>query len=124
MAYATVPARHHGSLGWTLPATLGVVYGFYAAFVQRAGGAVTGGQVVLGVVAGVAVAAVCMLLGRVQHALPRELRAAAYGTLTGCALGFLYSLSHASILKSTGMGIVFGGAALAASFFIFYTRET
>lgn len=122
-AYSTVPVRRHGSLAVALPVTLGVIYGFYAAFMMRGGGALTGGQVVLGVVSGAAVAGLCFVLGRTQQALPRELRAAAYGVLVGCSIGFLFSLTHASILRSTGMGIAFGAAALAATYFVFYTHE-
>lgn len=92
-AHAAVPARHHGSLGWVMPAILGVVYGFYAAFVHRNGGAITGGDVVLGVVAGVAFAALAYTLGRFQQSLPRELRAGAYGALCAASMGYLISLA-------------------------------
>ncbi|MEU8677524.1 hypothetical protein [Streptomyces sp. NPDC048560] len=120
------PARtttHHGPLGWALPVALGVIFGFYAAFIERDGGAVTGGQVVLGVVSGVVFAALCFVLGRYRDALPRELRAAAFGALTACAIGFLTSLTGTSVLRSAVMGAVVGAGVFCVAFYVFYTRE-
>jgi hypothetical protein len=122
-AHAAVRTRRHGPLSWALPLTLGVVYGFYVAFVRQGDGALTGGQVVLGVVAGLALAALAFALGRVQRSLPRELRAGAYGTLCGVAMGFLYSQSGESVLKSSGIGVTLAAAMFAAMFYVFYTRE-
>ncbi|MCX4675922.1 hypothetical protein OG413_11495 [Streptomyces sp. NBC_01433] len=120
---ASARARHHSPLAWALPLTLGVIFGFYAAFIRRDGGPSTGGQVLLGLVSGVALAALCFALGRIQHVLPRELRAAAYGVLTACAIGFLVSLTGTSVLRSTGLGVLVGAVMLCVSFYIFYTRE-
>jgi hypothetical protein len=123
---ARTTARRHGALGWALPLALGVIFGFYAAFILRVqeGGRSTGGQVVLGVVAGVALAALCFALGRIQHALPRELRALAYGALTALAIGFLVSLDDSSsVLRSSAIGLAVGAGVLCAAFYLFYTRE-
>jgi hypothetical protein len=120
---AAVPARHHGSLGWALPIILGLAYGFYAAFVERDGGPASGGQVVLGVVAGVAFAALAFALGRIQHALLREVRALAYGALCAAAVGFLVSLAGSSVLRSTALGLAAGVLPAVVSFYIFYVRE-
>ncbi|MFD9221489.1 hypothetical protein ACFWDI_16135 [Streptomyces sp. NPDC060064] len=122
-AHAAVPARHHGSLGWAMPATLGVVYGFYAAFVHRNGGAITGGDVLLGVVAGVAFAALAYTLGRFQHSLPRELRAAAYGALCAASMGYLISLAGGSVLRSSAIALAIGAGVAVTAFYIFYERE-
>jgi hypothetical protein len=122
-AHAAVPARHHGSLSWALPLTLGVVYGFYVAFIRQGDGDLTGGQVVLGVVSGLALAALAFVLGRFQRSLPREMRAGAYATLCGVAMGFLYSQSGESVLKSSGIGLSLSAAMFAAAFYLFYTRE-
>ncbi|MCT9092737.1 hypothetical protein N4G70_28280 [Streptomyces sp. ASQP_92] len=105
------------------PVVLGVVYGLYAAQIQRGGGVLTGGQIVLGVVSGVAVMVLGLCLLRFQSALPRELRAAAYGTLFGGAMGFLYSLADHSVLRSSGIGAVFGGGMFLVAFYVFYTHE-
>ena len=66
----------------------------------------------------------CFALGRIQHSLPRELRAAAYGALTACAIGFLVSLTDTSVLRSTALGRAVGAGVLVVSFYLFYTRET
>ncbi|PCG81473.1 hypothetical protein CIB93_35215 [Streptomyces sp. WZ.A104] len=116
--------RHHTPLAWALPLVLGVIYGFYAAFIRRDGGPSTGGQVLLGLVSGAALAALCFALGRIQQSLPRELRAVAYGALTACAIGFLVSLTDTSVLRSAGLGLVVGAGVLCTAFYIFYTRES
>lgn len=115
--------RHHSWLGWATPLVLGVIFGFYAAFIRREGGPSTGGQVVLGVVSGVVLAALCFALGRLQHVLQPELRAAAYGALTGCAIGFLVSMNGSSVLRSAGIGVAVAAGALVCAFYYFYTRE-
>ncbi|MEI7033894.1 hypothetical protein [Streptomyces pratensis] len=117
-------ARRHTPLAWALPLALGVIYGFYAAFIRRDGGPSTGGQVLLGLVSGAALAALCFTLGRIQRSLPRELRAVAYGALTACALGFLVSLTDTSVLRSAALGLVVGAGVCCAAFYLFYTRES
>ncbi|MFD7971471.1 hypothetical protein [Streptomyces clavifer] len=118
------PARQgHSALGWALPLTLGVILGFWAFFIRRDGGTTTGGQIWLGVVSGVAFAALCFLLGRTQRALPRELRAAAYGALAGGAVGYLHSLNGSSVLMSSVIGLAVGAGMLLSAFYLFYTRE-
>ncbi|WP_299529865.1 hypothetical protein [uncultured Streptomyces sp.] len=120
---ARTPARRHTALAWALPLVLGVIYGFYAAFIRRDGGPITGGQVVLGLVAGAAMAALCFALGRVHHSLPREMRAAAYGALTACAIGFLVSLTDTTVLRSSVLGLIVGIPVAVACFYLFYTHE-
>lgn len=122
--HARTPARRtHSALAWALPLTLGVILGFWAFFIRRDGGATTGGQIWLGVVSGVAFAALCFVLGRVGPALPRELRASAYGALTGIAIGFLYSLNGNSVFSSSVLGLVVGAGMFCSAFYIYYTRE-
>lgn len=123
-ARAHARARRHTPLAWALPLVIGVIYGFYAAFIRRDGGPSTGGQVLLGLVAGVAMAALCFTLGRIQRSLPRELRAVAYGALTACAIGFLASLTDTSVLRSSGLGLAVGAGVVGVTFYLFYTRES
>ncbi|MGW2814461.1 hypothetical protein [Streptomyces sp. NPDC001415] len=128
-AHASVPATSHRTVHHlsravlAVPVVLGVAYGLYVFANQRGGGAVTGGDIVLGIVSGLAVMALGIGLLSIQSALPRELRAAAYGTLFGAAMGFLYSLSGHSVFRSSGMGAIFGGAMFLVSFYVFYTHE-
>ncbi|MEU2247510.1 hypothetical protein [Streptomyces sp. NPDC019224] len=117
------PARHRPVLSWAVPVTLGVIMGCYATAIVRGGGELTGTRLALGLVSGAALAVLCFGLGRVQNRLPLELRAAAYGVLTGASIGFLYSLSGASILAASMIGLVLGAGGLVAAYYYFYTRE-
>lgn len=121
---ARAPARHrHTAKVWAVPLTLGVLYGLYAAFIRRDGGPATGGVVVLGVVAGIVFAVLCFALARSQMAMPREARAAAYGALTSCAVGFLVSLTDTGVIRSAILGLVVGVPVGIAVFYFFYSRE-
>jgi putative effector of murein hydrolase len=128
--HAAAPVRrrktrdpHAGAVAWPIFIVLGAVYGFLAAFNLRDGGPVTGGQIAVGLISGGAVVVMAVLLFLFQHSLAREMRAAAYGVLVGGAVGFLYSLTGASILRSVGMGAAIGVATAAVMFYIFYTHE-
>ncbi|MEW2066593.1 hypothetical protein [Streptomyces sp. NPDC007346] len=122
-ARAHARPRRHTPLAWALPLVLGVIYGFYAAFIRRDGGPSTGGQVVLGLASGAALAVLCLALGRIQRSLPHGLRALAYGSLTACAIGFLVSLTDTSVLRSTVLGLAVGVGVFLATFYFFYSRE-
>ncbi|MFI1394363.1 hypothetical protein [Streptomyces sp. NPDC020681] len=124
--HATMPVQrqHHGSLSWALPLSLGVFYGFYAGFLRREGQPVTWWDVLFGAVVGLIFAGLAYTLGRFQQSLPRELRAGAYGVLTGVAMGFLNSQTGESVLHSSVIGLVIGAVMLAVSFYIFYMRES
>ncbi|MEU2675348.1 hypothetical protein ABZ638_00450 [Streptomyces sp. NPDC007107] len=123
---ARTPARQehrHTPLAWMVPLVLGVILGFWAFFINRDGGATTSGQIWLGVVSGVGFAVLCFLLARFRWSLPRELRAAAFGVLTGGAVGYLSSLNGRSVLMSGFIGLVVGAGMLVTMFYAYYTRE-
>ncbi|ANW19349.1 hypothetical protein [Streptomyces clavuligerus] len=122
---AAAPVTRHrtGTASWAIPLALGAVFGFYAGFLHRTGTVVGWGDVLFGVVAGLILAALAYGLGRIQHSMPRELRAFAYASLCGIAIGFLHSLTGTSILRSAGMGLMFAAAMLVVSFYVFYTHE-
>ncbi|MEV6398520.1 hypothetical protein AB0M39_27730 [Streptomyces sp. NPDC051907] len=122
-AHAAVPVRRHGSLSWALPLALGALYGFYAGFLRRQHAVLDWGDVLFGLVVGVIMAGLVYILGRYQHLLRRELRAAAYGGLFGAGMGFLYSQSGDSILKGVGLGFALGLAMFGTSYYLFYMRE-
>ncbi|MCI3931915.1 hypothetical protein [Streptomyces sp. AN091965] len=105
------------------PLVLAVVYGVWAAGIHREGGPITGGNVLYGVVTGVAFGALYAAVRRFAPGLPRELRALAWATFAGVSFGFLYSLTDASVLRATGMAAVVAGGVFAATFYHFYTRE-
>lgn len=108
---------------WAGPVVLGIVYGIWTAANARDGGAPTGGNILLGFVAGAAFAVLYAAVRRAAPALPRELRAAAWATFAGIAFGFLYSLGGASVLRSAGMAAVVAAAVFAVTFYRYYTRE-
>ncbi|MEU3480397.1 hypothetical protein ACI2LO_07250 [Streptomyces sp. NPDC033754] len=130
-AHAAVPARRRASgtsstsriHGWVLPAILGVFYGWYAAFIAKSGSPVSWGQFWLGLISAVVLATAVYGLHRVGHRLPRELHAAAWGSLAGIAVGFLYSLSDVSILSATVLGLIIGAGVTAGAFYLYYTHE-
>ncbi|MFI2370318.1 hypothetical protein [Streptomyces sp. NPDC018833] len=117
--------QHHSPLGLVLPAVLALTVGIWAASIERFenGGVATGGQWVLGVVAAVVIGALAFGLGRIQHALPRELRALAYGALTAATIGFLTSLAGGSVLRAAGIGVAVGAGVGLVMFYYYYTHE-
>ncbi|MFI8824335.1 hypothetical protein [Streptomyces sp. NPDC053431] len=123
-AHAAVPARRHfRTHGWGLPVTLGIAYGLYAPTNARQGGATSWGQFWLGVISGVVLAVAVYAMRRYGRLLRRELRAAAWGALAGIAIGFLYSLTGASIYSSTLLGLIVAACTGAAAYYLFYTHE-
>lgn len=112
------------------PALLAVVYGLWAAGMQRSSdapvgsaGPITAGNVLFGIVTGVIVGAVAFGLHRVSHALPREMRAMAWGVFAAVAIGFLYSLGGATVLRATTVALLVGTGVAAALFYRYYTTE-
>jgi hypothetical protein len=125
MAHAAMRTRPHVSLhGWGVPLLFGTAYGIYTQFIARSGGAATFGQLGLALVSGAALTAAIYGLVRVQHTLMRELRAIAWGVLVGGALGFLYSLTETSVLRSSVYGLVFAVSTALVTFYVFYMRES
>ncbi|MEN8649629.1 hypothetical protein ABCR94_02990 [Streptomyces sp. 21So2-11] len=129
-AHAAIPGRsgravrpRHLPAALGVPLVLGVLYGIYVAFMARDGSTLTGWNVLLGVLCGLIATALGALLVRNGGALPRELRAGAYGALFGVAMGFMHSLGDPSILRSVTMGTALGAALAVAAFYVFYTRE-
>ncbi|WP_426364747.1 hypothetical protein [Streptomyces sp. E-08] len=123
-AHAAAPTGHRISMyGWGTPVTIGVLYGLYTSTVARQGGPVTWGQFWLGLISAAVLAVGIYMLRHHGRVLPRELRAAAWAALVGIAVGFLYSLSGASIFSSSGLGLMSGAVAGGAAYYLFYTHE-
>lgn len=104
-------------------AVLAVVYGLWAAEIGRGAGPITGYNVLLGVVAGVLFGAGFLAVHIFGRGLPREQHAAAWAAFAGVSLGFAYSLSGESVLRSTGVGLAAAVLVLAVTFYRFYTQE-
>ncbi|CAM5518528.1 hypothetical protein SAVIM338S_03900 [Streptomyces avidinii] len=101
----------------------GLVYGVYAAFMNRQTGPVDAGNVFYGILCGALFAACLFALARIGPRLPRELHAAAYGAFAGISFGYLYSLSGESVFKSSGLSLIIGAGVAAAAFYHYYQRE-
>lgn len=106
-----------------VPVGLGILYGIWAPFIQRHGSPLNALQITLGVVSGLAVAVLVFVLMRLPKTITPELRALAFGVVAGVSVGFLHSLTYASVLRSSGIGMVVGAAATIATFYYFHTRE-
>ncbi|MFP1625905.1 hypothetical protein ACLB9X_12180 [Streptomyces sp. 5K101] len=121
----TSARAHHGPLGLVLPALVAVTAGIWAASILRFqnDGVATGGQWILGVVCAVVIGALAFGLGRIQHALKREMRALAYGALTAAIIGFLTSLAGGSVLRAAGIGVAVGVGLGLVTFYYYYTHE-
>ncbi|MFJ3922580.1 hypothetical protein [Streptomyces sp. NPDC090022] len=101
----------------------GLVYGVYAAFMQRQMGPVDAANVFYGILCGVIFAACLAVMARVGPALMPELRATMYGAFTGIALGYLYSLTGDSVLRSTGVAL-FGAVLVGVpAFYWFHVHD-
>ncbi|MFE6102284.1 hypothetical protein ACFVQ4_20240 [Streptomyces laurentii] len=112
-----------GAKGWVVPVLFGIAYGLWAPTVVRRGGAPSWGQFWLGIISGLVVAVAVYALHHYGHLLRRELRAVAWGAFAGCAIGFLFSLSDASVYASVILGLIVGAGVGAAAFYLFYTHE-
>ncbi|MFC5801061.1 hypothetical protein [Streptomyces formicae] len=121
--HAAVPVHRHGALGWVVPLTIGALYGLYTSFMTREDGASAGAQFAVGIVSAAVMAGLCYAVGRFQHAMPREVRAAAYAVLMGCAVGYLYSLSGRSVLTVTVLALALAAATFIVTFYYYYTHE-
>ncbi|MHB9860519.1 hypothetical protein [Streptomyces sp. YIM S03343] len=115
--------RTHATARWAVPVLLGLVYGYWAAANRRDGGAITGWNVLFGLVTAIVFAVVMAALLRVSPRLKREVHAVMWFAFTGAAFGFVYSETGASILRSSLMGLAVGVVAGATLFYWYYTHE-
>ncbi|GAA1909826.1 hypothetical protein [Streptantibioticus ferralitis] len=115
-------AQAHRS-SWVVPTVLGVIFGAYALFLEQANGVSAGTAALRGLVAAVVMAAVCFLIGRRQRWMQAESQAIAYGVVFGMAMGYLINLSGATLLKSSLLGLAFGGGMVVATFYLSYARR-
>ncbi|TMU92841.1 hypothetical protein [Streptomyces sp. DASNCL29] len=117
-----LPLRLHPSASWGVPAVLAVLYGGWVMFVTHNQGSTIPTATVFGVVSAAVVGALCYALGRMTPGLMPEIRAVLYGTVLGCALGFLHSVSGGSVYRSAGIGLGAGLAMVGVSFYVFHVR--
>ena len=106
-----------------MPVALGLVYGFWAAAIHRDTGPITGWNILFGFVSAIVFAAVWIGVGMAAPHLRRELHALLWTAFAGCAFGFLYSQTGATILRSVFMSLAVAAGVFMVAFYRYYTHE-
>ncbi|MEV7519245.1 hypothetical protein [Streptomyces sp. NPDC091371] len=114
---------HLSKLAYAGPLLLGLVYGVWAAYIERQAGPVDAANVFYGILCGVLFAGIAFGLDRMGPSVMQEVRAAAYGAFGGIAVGYLHSLTNQSILKAVVVGLFAGIGVGVAAFYRFHTHE-
>lgn len=115
--------RTHAVAKWAVPVVGGLLYGYWAAANVRDAGPITGWNVLFGFVCAIVFAAAYIGVRMLAPVLRRELHALVWTAFAGIAFGFLYSLTGASVLRSTFMALGVSVFVLAGSFYHYYTHE-
>ncbi|AJE41629.1 hypothetical protein [Streptomyces nodosus] len=115
--------RVHSIARIVLPIALGLLYGLWAAGIRRAGGAITGGNLLFGFVCAIVFAVLCIALLTIAPRLPRVRRALLWAVFTGIAFGFLYSQTGHSVLRAAGISIALAVAAFVFDYYRYYGHE-
>ncbi|MFI6855559.1 hypothetical protein [Streptomyces sp. NPDC050416] len=115
--------RTHALAKIAVPVVLGLVYGYWAAANRRDAGPITGWNLLFGFVTALVFAVLFAAVWEIAPRLRREAHALLWFAFTGCAIGFLYSQTGGSVLKSTGMGVVVGAGVFVTTFYRYYTHE-
>ncbi|NEB74981.1 hypothetical protein G3I40_06995 [Streptomyces sp. SID14478] len=114
------------TLGKVLPVVAGAVYGFWAANIQRFGQEVTGGNIALGFVSGIVVAALCFGIHQWctrQGSRHIGVRALVWGAFAGIAVGFLQSLANSTVLWNIVLGAIVAGSTFVAVYYRYYSSS-
>ncbi|MGA5360798.1 hypothetical protein [Streptomyces purpurascens] len=115
--------RAHAMAKVAVPVAVGLVYGYWAAALRRDAGPITGWNLLFGFLTTFVFAVVFAAVWNVAQRLRRELHALLWFVFTGCAMGFLYSQTGGSVLKSAGLGLAVGAGVLVMLFYRYYSRE-
>ncbi|MFI6336020.1 hypothetical protein [Streptomyces sp. NPDC050535] len=110
-------------LKWAGPVAGGLVYGFWAAAINRHADAVTGWNVLFGFVCAIVFAGVWTGVRAMAPLMRRELHALLWMAFAGIAFGFIYSQSGASILRCVLMSLAVAAGVYATLFYRYYTHE-
>jgi hypothetical protein len=115
--------RTHALANRIVPVALGLVYGYWAAALNRDAGPITGWNVLFGLVTAFVFVVLHLAVQAVAPRLRREPHAALWAAFTGCAFGFLYSQGGDSVLMSTVLSLVIAAAVFVTTFYRYYTHE-
>ncbi|MFC7258816.1 hypothetical protein [Streptomyces lutosisoli] len=113
----------HTFAKWAIPIVGGLIYGYWAAAINRDGGPITGGNVLFGFVCAIAVALLYVGVRMLAPLMRRELHAVLWMAFTGISFGFLYAQTGASVLRSTLMALGVAAGVFAVAFYRYYTHE-
>ncbi|KOV63526.1 hypothetical protein [Streptomyces sp. MMG1121] len=116
-------ARTHRVAHIAVPVVLGLVYGYWVAANNRSGGAITGWNLLLGFASALVFAVVCTALLTLAPRMRREMHALLWTAFAGCAFGFVYSQTGATVLRSILMALAVAAATFIVFFYRYYTRE-
>ncbi|WP_369247890.1 hypothetical protein [Streptomyces sp. R41] len=115
--------RTHTIAHWAIPIVGGLIYGFWAAAINRSGGPITGWNVLFGFVSAIGFAALYIGVRMVAPLLKRELHAVLWTAFAGITFGFLYSQTGATVLRSIFMALGVAAGVFVVAFYRYYTHE-
>ncbi|WP_329336886.1 hypothetical protein OG866_21190 [Streptomyces sp. NBC_00663] len=113
----------HLAARYGIPVVLGLVYGYWAAANRRGGGEITGWNILFGFVTALAFIVLCVAVATFAPLLKRELHSLVKSAFAGAAIGFLYSQTGESVLRSTALGVAVAAGVFAVFFYRYYTHE-
>ncbi|MEU9284484.1 hypothetical protein AB0D57_07055 [Streptomyces sp. NPDC048275] len=116
-------ARTHAIAKWAVPVVGGLIYGYWAAAINRDAGPITGWNILFGFVVAIVAAAAYIGVRKVATLLKRELHAVLWAAFAGIAFGFLYNQTGETVLRSTLMSLAVAAGVFAVSFYRYYTHE-
>jgi hypothetical protein len=113
----------HLAARYGIPVVLGLVYGYWAAANRRDGGPITGWNILFGFVTALAFIVLCLAVATFAPLLKRELHSGVKSAFAGAAVGFLYSQTGESVLRSTALGLAVTAGVFLVFFYRYYTHE-
>lgn len=116
-------ARTHAAARVAVPVVGGLVYGFWAAAINRSGGPITGWNILFGFVSAIVFAAAYVGVRAIAPFLRRELHALLWTAFAGIAFGFIYSQTGASVWRSVMMSLGVAAGVFVVTFYYYYTHE-
>lgn len=105
------------------PVALGLVYGYWVAANRRSGGPITGWNLLLGFVSAAVFAGLYIAVRSLAPHMRRELHALLWTAFAGCAFGFVYSQTGATVLRAVLMSLAVAAGVFVVLFYRYYTRE-
>ncbi|MBO4257736.1 hypothetical protein GRC12_28230 [Streptomyces griseorubiginosus] len=115
--------RVHTAGRYGIPVVLGLLYGFWAAANRRGGGEITGWNILFGFVTAAVFIVLCIAVATFAPLLRRELHSLVKSAFAGASIGFLYSQTGESVLRSAALGVVVTAGVFLVFFYRYYTRE-